>query len=102
MPRFKELVRIATLGRHFRDGLVSAVEIIDDGERWSVCVRYNEAAEGPKKRFLTSQRAPGPKGYANCSTAWKELSEHGILDAKIRKATPAEVSEIAENRWTNE
>ena len=65
MPRINELVRIATLGRHFEQGLVASVEIIDDGERWSVCVHYNERAEGPKTRFLTSQRKPGPKQYAS-------------------------------------
>jgi hypothetical protein len=85
MPRIKELVRIATLARHFQDGLVSAVEIIDDGERWSVRVHYNERAEGPKTRFLTSQRKPGPKQYAAFDTVWRVLTEHGITQATIRK-----------------
>jgi len=85
MPRIKELVRIATLERHFREGWVESVEIIDDGERWSVCVHYTERAEGPKTRFLTSQREPGPKQYASFVTVWKVLTDHGITKATIRQ-----------------
>ena len=85
MPRFKELVRIATLAKHFRDGLVENVEIIDDEGTWSVCVHYNEKGEGPKRRFLTSQRKPGPKRYASFVTAWKVLTDHGIRKATIRQ-----------------
>ena len=88
MPRIKELVRIATLGRHFEQGLVASVEIIDDGEHWSVRVHYNEKAEGPKTRFLTSQRQPGPKQYACFATAWKVLTDHGITTATVNKVTP--------------
>lgn len=87
MPRIKELVRIGTLERHIRDGLVASVEIIDDGERWSVCVHYNEKAEEPKTRFLTSQRKPGPKRYASLGTVWKILIENGLEAARIRKTT---------------
>ena len=90
MPRIKELVRIATLERHLEQGLVVAVEIIDDGERWSVCVRYNERAEGAKTRFLTSQRLPGARRFANLSTVWKALSKHGIEATVLRKATAEE------------
>ena len=49
MPRIKELVRTATLERHFREGLVERVEILDDGERWSVCVRYKAFCAQPRK-----------------------------------------------------
>ena len=88
MPRIKELVRIATLERHFREGLVERVEIIDDGEHWSVRAHYNERAEGVKTRFLTSQRKPGPKQYASFDTVWKVLTDHGITTATINKVTP--------------
>jgi hypothetical protein len=98
MPRIKELVRIATLERHFQHGLVATVEIVDLGGHWSVCVRYNERAEEPRKRFLTSQRLPGPKRFASLSTAWKVLSAHGILNATVRKATPAEVNALYTRR----
>jgi len=87
MPRFNELVRIATLEKHVRDGLVENIEIIEDGEHWSVCVHYNESAEGPKTRFLTSQRKPGPKQYASLVTVWKVLTEHGITRATIKRRT---------------
>ncbi|MGB5830562.1 MAG: hypothetical protein WBG92_01030 [Thiohalocapsa sp.] len=86
-PRLNELVRIATLGRHVEQGLVASFEIIDDGGRWSVRVHDNERAEGPKTRFLTSQRQPGPKHYACISTVWRVLTEHGITTATINKVT---------------
>ena len=95
MPRIKELVRIATLGRHFEQGLVASVEIIDDGGRWSVRVHYNERAEGPKTRFLTSQRKPGPKQYACFYTVWRVLTEHGITTATINKVTPKNTKRIS-------
>ena len=97
MPRIKELVRIATLKRHFQQGLVEIVEIIDDGERWSVCVRYNEQAEGEKMRFLTSVRIAGPRRFSNLTTVWKVLKEHGINRAALRTATAAEASYLVDS-----
>ncbi len=95
MPRIKELVRIATLERHLEQGLVAAVEILDDGERWSVCVRYNERADGEKKRFLTSKRLPGARRFASFSTVWKALNALGIENAVVRKATPEERDQLS-------
>ena len=94
MPRIKELVRIPTLERHFQEGLVSVVEIVDEGGRWSVCVRYNERAEGEKTRFLTSHRTAGPRRFASLTTVWKVLNEHGIVNATLRKATVEEAGEL--------
>ena len=88
MVRIRELVRIATLARHYKDGIVAVVEIIADGERWSVCVRYNDKAEGEKTRFLTSNRTAGARRFVSLSTIWKVLNEHGIDYIVVRKATP--------------
>ena len=90
MPRIKELVRIATLERHYQEGIVAAVEIIEEGGRWGVCVRYNESAEGVKTRFLTTQRIPGPRRFRGLETAWKILEQHGVAQASVRKATAEE------------
>ena len=90
MPRIKKLVRTATLERHFRDGLVAYVEILDDGERWSVCVHYNEKAEGVKTRFLTTERIPGPRRFSGLETVWNMLSRHGISNASVRNANSEE------------
>ena len=96
MPRFNDRVRIATLARHFQDGLVSLVEIIDDGERWSVCVHYNEKAEGVKTRFLTTERIPGPRRFVGLETVWNMLSRHGITNASVRNASPEEKKYLRE------
>jgi hypothetical protein len=102
MPRIKELVRIATLARHFQDGLVSLVEIIDDGERLSVCVHYNEKAEGEKVRFLTAHKKAGPRRFASLATAWRFLNLHGVEKALLRKATDDEKVDIyAQTRALN-
>lgn len=88
MVRIKELVRIATLARHYKEGIVALIEIIADGEQWSVCVRYNDKAEGEKTRFLTSNRTAGARRFVSLSTVWKILDEHGIDYAVVRKVTP--------------
>ena len=96
MPRIKELVRIATLKQHFQQGLVEIVEIIDDGERWSVCVRYNEKAKGVKVRLLTAHQKAGPRRFANLATVWRFLNFHGIEKALLRKASDDEKPDIQE------
>lgn len=96
MPRIKELVRTATLERHFREGLVAGVEVINDGERWSVCVHYNEKADGVKTRFLTTERIAGPRRFAELQTVWNMLSRHGIANASVRNASPEEKEYLRE------
>lgn len=88
MGRIKELVRIATLARHVKDGLVKAVEVLATDDRWIVCVRYNDEAEGQKTRFLTSYRIAGARQFASLSKTWKVLDEYGIDRIVVRKATP--------------
>jgi len=90
MPRIKELVRIATLERHFHEELVESVEVIVDEERWILCVHYNEKAEGPKTRYLTSKRVAGAKRFASFSTVWKLVEACGVENVVVRKATPEE------------
>jgi hypothetical protein len=87
MPRIKEHVRIGTLGRHVQNGLVSHIEIVDEAEHLSVCVHYNEKAEGVKTRFLTSHKTAGPRHFATLETVWRLLNEHGIDRAILRKST---------------
>ncbi len=96
MPRIKELVRTATLERHFREGLVERVEVIYDGERWSVCVHYNEKAEGAKTRWLTTERIPGPRRFAGLEAVWSILRRNGITTTGVRDASPEEKQQLRE------
>lgn len=96
MPRIQHLVLLATLKRHYAEGLVEGVEILNDGIGWIVCVHYRAKARGKKTRFLTSYRNPGPRHFVSLSRVWKILDENGIEQAVVRKANPEEVAYLAE------
>jgi hypothetical protein len=94
MPRIKELVRIATLGRHVQAGIVSNVEIIGEDGGWSVRVRYKENARGGKIRFLTSKTTPGPKRYVSLDTVWRIIAKQGISEVTVRAPTATERKDL--------
>ena len=89
MPRNRTLVRAATLERHVRNGLVSHIEILDDGQGMRVRVQYREHADGEKLRLLTTYRGVGARRFASLNTGWRFLtSALGIHSALIQKEKP--------------
>jgi hypothetical protein len=89
MPRNKYLVRAATLKRHVRNGLVSHIEILDDGQGMRVRVHYREHADGAKLRLLTTYRGVGARRFASLDTVWRFLtSALGVHSALIQKEKP--------------
>ena len=96
MPRIQHLVLLATLKRHYAEGLVVAVEILNDGQGWTVCVHYDEKAHGQKTRFLTSYRKAGARRFASLSRVWKILDGNGIEQVVVRKASPEEATHLSE------
>ena len=85
MARQKELVRTRTLKQHARDGLIERIEIVDDGEKTSIHVHYNDKATGQKMRVLTAYRSSGPKAFVSIDSAWKLVKALGLHEAMIRE-----------------
>ncbi len=85
MARQKGLVRTRTLKQHARDGLIEKIEIVDDGEKTSIHVHYNEKATGQKMRILTAYRSSGPKTFVSIDSAWKLVKSLDLHEALIRE-----------------
>lgn len=92
MGRKKELVRLATLKRHGKQGHIAEIHIVDEGDGFALKVYYNASAEGAKVRYLTGSQKPGRRKLSSTDTAWNLVKELDLRNAKILLAEDDEAS----------
>ncbi|MGB5830764.1 MAG: hypothetical protein WBG92_02065 [Thiohalocapsa sp.] len=102
MGRIKELVRLATLKRHGKQGHIAEIHIVDEGDGFALKVYYHESVEGAKVRYLTGSQKPGRRKLSSTDTAWNLVKELELRKAQIRLPEDEDEALIREDNADSE